>query len=230
MQGTVRDEKIAEMIGEIVEGIGEDGAVLVENAHGTETSYQYLEGIHWDEGWHSPSFLREHEAIVRLIDPRILITDMPIEKPDELVPVLDACARAGVRALMVIAPEINDAALSLLVVNRERGILESVAVKTPSHGDQRTGSWRTSPSARAVAASVASSASRSPRPRWTISVRRVRPGLGRGRSASWAGTPAETRSGRGSSRRAPSWRPSRTTTGFASGSRSGSASSPDRRS
>jgi chaperonin GroEL len=138
VQGIVRDEKIAEMIGEIVEGIGEDGAVLVENAHGTETSYQYLEGIHWDEGWHSPSFLREHEAIVRLIDPRILITDMPIEKPDEIVPVLDACARASARALMVIAPEINDAALSLLVVNRERGILESVAVKAPSHGDQRT--------------------------------------------------------------------------------------------
>ena len=137
--GTVRDEKIAEMIGEIVEGIGEDGAVLVESAHGSETSYQYLEGIHWDEGWHSPSFLREHEATVRLIDPRILITDMQIEKPDELVPVLDACARGGVRSLMVIAPEINDAALSLLLVNRQRGILESVAVKAPSHGDQRVG-------------------------------------------------------------------------------------------
>ncbi|HZO29651.1 MAG TPA: chaperonin GroEL [Chloroflexota bacterium] len=137
--GTVRDEKIAEMIGEIVEGVGEDGAVLVENAHGIETSYQYLEGIYWDEGWHSPSFLREHEATVRLIDPRILITDQQIERPDELLPVLDACARGGVRSLMVIAPEIKDEALSLLIVNRERGILESVAVKTPSHGDMRTG-------------------------------------------------------------------------------------------
>ena len=137
--GTVRDEKIAEMIGEIVEGIGEDGAVLVENAHGIETSYQYLEGIYWDEGWHSPSFLREHEATVRLIDPRILITDRDIEHPDELTPVLDACARGGVRSLMVIAPVIKDAALSLLLVNRQRGILESVAVKAPSHGDQRVG-------------------------------------------------------------------------------------------
>jgi chaperonin GroEL len=136
--GTVRDEKLAEMIGEIVEGIDEDGAVLVENAHGTETTYQYAEGIYWDEGWHSPSFLREHEATVRLLDPRLLITDRPIEKPEELAPVLDACARAGVRALMVVAPEIQDAALSLLIVNRERGILESVAVKAPSHGDQRT--------------------------------------------------------------------------------------------
>jgi chaperonin GroEL len=136
--GTVRDEKIAEMIGEVVEGVGADGAVLVENAHGIETTYQYLEGVHWDEGWHSPSFLRENEATVRLIDPRILITDMPIERPDELVPVLDACARSGQRALLVIAPEINDAALSLLLVNRQRGVLESVAVKAPSHGDQRT--------------------------------------------------------------------------------------------
>src|SRR5215213_1819241 len=137
--GTVRDEKIAEMIGEVVEGIGEDGAVLVENAHGVETNYQYLEGVHWDEGWHSPSFLREHEAVVRLLDPHILITDQDIEKPNELLPVLDACAKGGVRSLMVIAPEIKDEALSLLIVNRERGILESVAVKTPSHGEQRLG-------------------------------------------------------------------------------------------
>lgn len=136
--GTVRDEKIAEMIGEVVEGIGGDGAVLVENAHGIETSYQYLEGVHWDEGWHSPSFLRQHEAVVRLLDPRLLITDINIEKPEELAPILDDCARSGVRSLMVVAPEISDAALSMLIVNRDRGILESVAVKTPSHGTQRT--------------------------------------------------------------------------------------------
>ncbi|MFN8633110.1 MAG: chaperonin GroEL [Chloroflexota bacterium] len=137
--GTVRDEKIAEMIGEVVEGIGEDGAVMVENAAGFETSYQFQEGIHWSEGWHSPSFLRGTEATVRLIDPRILLTDMPIAKPEELVPILDACARASVQSLLVVAPEIDEAALSLLIVNRQRGVLESVAVKAPSHGDQRIG-------------------------------------------------------------------------------------------
>jgi chaperonin GroEL len=136
--GTVRDEKIAEMIGEVVDGVGEDGAIIVENAHGIETSYQYLEGIYWDEGWHSPSFLRQHEALVRLLDPRLLITDQPIESPDELVPILDACARNGIRSLFVVTPEMKDSALSLLIVNRERGILESVAVKAPSHGEQRT--------------------------------------------------------------------------------------------
>ncbi len=136
--GAVRDEKIAEMIGEIVESVGEDGAVLIQNAHGTETTYQYLEGIHWDEGWHSPSFLRDGETTVRLLDPRILISDMPIEQPDDLVPVLDACARAGERALLVVAPEIKDAALSVLIVNRQRGTLETLAVKAPSHGEQRT--------------------------------------------------------------------------------------------
>src|SRR4051812_44980662 len=109
--GTVRDEKIAEMIGEIVDGVGEDGAVLVENAQGMETSYSCLEGIHWDEGWHSPSFLREHEAVARLLDPHILITDSSIERPEELTPILDACARAGVRSLLVVTPEMTDAAL-----------------------------------------------------------------------------------------------------------------------
>ena len=139
VRGTVRDDHIAEIIGEVVEGVGADGAILVENANGFDTEYQYLEGIHWDEGWHSPSFLRDHEAVVRLIDPRILISDMPIQHPEELVPILNACAQAGERALMVIAPEISESALSLLIVNRQRGILESVAVKTPSHGDQRIG-------------------------------------------------------------------------------------------
>jgi chaperonin GroEL len=139
VQGTLRDEKLASMVGEIVEGIGDDGAVLIEDANGFETEYQFLEGIHWNEGWHSPSFLRGTEAVVRLLDPHVLITDMPIEKPEELVPVLDACARGGVQSLLVVAPEINEAALSLLIVNRQRGVLESVAVKAPSHGDQRTG-------------------------------------------------------------------------------------------
>jgi chaperonin GroEL len=136
--GTVRDERIADMIGEIVDGVGEDGAVIIENSNNAETSYQYLEGIYWEEGWHSPSFLREHETTVRLLDPLILISDMPIETPDQLVPILDACARAGERSLFVVTPEFSDTALSLLLVNRERGVLESVAVKAPSHGDQRT--------------------------------------------------------------------------------------------
>ncbi|MGE3912888.1 MAG: chaperonin GroEL [Chloroflexota bacterium] len=137
--GVVRDEKIAEMIGEIVDGVGEDGAVLIENAAGFETSYQYIEGIRWDEGWHSPSFLRGQEATVRLIDPRILLTDMPIMEPSDLVPILDACVRAGERSLMVITPEMSEAALSVLLVNKQRGILECVAVKAASHGDQRIG-------------------------------------------------------------------------------------------
>jgi chaperonin GroEL len=139
VRGAVRDEKIAEIIGEVIEGVGEDGAILIENANGFETEYQYLEGIHWDEGWHSPSFLRDHEAVVRLIDPRILISDMAIQQPEDLVPILNLCAQAGERALLVIAPEISESALSMLIVNRQRGVLESVAVKTPSHGDSRIG-------------------------------------------------------------------------------------------
>jgi chaperonin GroEL len=137
--GTVRDEKIAEIIGEVIEGVGEDGAILIENASGFDTEYQYLEGIQWDEGWHSPSFLRGQEAVARLIDPRILISDMPIKEPEELTPALTACLQAGERALLVIAPEISEAALSMLLVNKQRGILETLAVKTPSHGDMRLG-------------------------------------------------------------------------------------------
>lgn len=138
VRGTVRDEKIAEMLGEVVESVGEDGAVLIESAYDAQTSYQYLEGVQWDEGWLSPSFRRGTETVVRLLDPRVLVTDLPIEKPQQLVPVLNACVAAGARSLLVVTPEISDAALSVLLVNRERGVLESLAVRAPSSGTQRT--------------------------------------------------------------------------------------------
>lgn len=135
--GNLRDPKLAEMIGEIIDSVGPDGAVLVESAYGPETTYQYIEGVRWDEGWLSPTFLGTADTTARLLDPRVLITDMEIDKPEQLLPALEVCLEAGEKSLFVIAPGINDAALALLLVNKERGTLDSIAVRSPSSGDNR---------------------------------------------------------------------------------------------
>ena len=228
--GTVRDEKIAEMIGEIVEGVGEDGAVLVENAHGIETSYQYLEGIYWDEGWHSPSFLREHEATVRLIDPRILITDQADRAarragadPGRLRPGRRALAdgdRARDQRRRALAAARQPRARHPGVGRRQGALARRSARRHP--GGYRRQHWRAllPPRGRRVDRHRHGGRSRHAP---------ARPGPGRARSASWAGTAAARRSGPGSSRRVPSLPPSKTTIGCASAFRSGSASSRGRR-
>lgn len=137
--GIIRNPKIAEMIGEIMDSVGPDGAVLVEDAQGTETGYEYIDGVRWNEGYVSHFLLREGETEARQIDTRVFVTDIFLEKAEQLVPVVEACINAGERNLFVIAPEVRDSALALLIVNREKGVLDSaMAVKAPSIGTQRT--------------------------------------------------------------------------------------------
>jgi chaperonin GroEL len=134
-RGAVGDEKLARLIGEVVDSVGADGAVLFENAVGPETEYEYLDGVSWNEGYLSYFLLKTGETTARLLNPRILTTDMPVEHADQLVPALEACVASGDRSLLVIAPEVRDAALGLLVLNRERGVLDSaIAVRAPAVG------------------------------------------------------------------------------------------------
>jgi chaperonin GroEL len=136
--GVVRDPKVAEMIGEIVDSVGPDGAILVENAQATETVYEYVDGVRWNEGYFSSFFVKEGSATVRLLNPRILFTDHFLDRAEQLQPTLEACLAAGEKSVMVVAPDVKDSALSLLLVNRDRGVLDDVlAVKTPSFGEQR---------------------------------------------------------------------------------------------
>jgi chaperonin GroEL len=138
--GSVRDARLAAMVGEIIDSVGAEGAVLFENAAGPETIYEYVDGARWNEGYLSYFLLKPGESTARLVDPRILLTDHSIDRAEQLLPALEACVAAGDRGLLVIAPEVRDSALSLLVMNRERGVLDSaVAVKAPSYGDQQTG-------------------------------------------------------------------------------------------
>ena len=136
---TVRDRSLAEMIGEIVDSVGPDGAILFEETAEPRTGYEYVDGVRWNEGYASHFLLEPGQATARLLDPRIFTTDYPLESAEQLLPVLEACVGAGDRSLLVITPEIRDSALGLLVANRERGGLDgAIAVKAPSYGTQRT--------------------------------------------------------------------------------------------
>jgi len=131
---------VAEMLGEVVDAVGPDGAILVEDAQGTTTTHEYIDGVRWNEGFVSSFLLRRDEATTsRITNPRVLVADDALERAEQLVPALEACVGAGDRSLLVVAPEVRDAAVGLLVANRERGVLDGVlAVKAPSFGVQRT--------------------------------------------------------------------------------------------
>jgi chaperonin GroEL len=137
--GTVRRSKLADMIGEAVEAVGTDGAILVQAAQATQTSHEYVDGVRWDEGYISPFLLTDGESnAARVLNPRVLITDHEVGHAEQLLPTLEACVAAGERSLLVVAPEIRDSAVGLLVVNRERGVLDgAIAVRAPSMGTQR---------------------------------------------------------------------------------------------
>ncbi len=136
--GIVRDAALADSIGEVVDSVGPDGAVLIEDWQGTSVKTDYLDGVQWKGGLLSPYLLSAGETAGRVQEPRIVLTDRPLITVNDLLPILDACVAAGERRLLVIAPEVRAAALGLLIANRERGVLDGVlAVRAPGNDDTR---------------------------------------------------------------------------------------------
>jgi len=141
VSGSVGNDVVAHMLGEVIDAAGEDGAILVEDSQTTTTTHEYLDGVRWNEGYLSSFLLRQDETTSsRIMDPRILVTDHVLARAEDLLPVLEVCVAAGERNLFIVAPDIGDSAVGLLVVNRERGVLEhALAVRAPSMGEQRSG-------------------------------------------------------------------------------------------
>lgn len=139
VRGTIRDAELATMLGEVLDAAGPDGAVLVEDSQSTRTTHTYLDGVRWNEGYLSSFLLRKDQTSgVRMMNPRILVTDFELVRAEDVLSTVEACVGAGERNLFIIAPDIRDSAVGLLVVNRERGLLEgAIAVRAPSIGDQR---------------------------------------------------------------------------------------------
>jgi chaperonin GroEL len=136
----VGDPALAEMLGEILDTVGPDGIVMVEDAHGAETTHQYVDGVRWDGGFLSAHLVPDGETTARVLEPRILITDLSIERPEQIVPALEACVTSGTPRLVVIAPGVRDIVIATLLANREREVLTAaLAVGAPSVGNQRIG-------------------------------------------------------------------------------------------
>ncbi len=138
--GTVsanNDRSIGELIANAMEKVGKDGVITVEEAKGTETTLEVVEGMQFDRGYLSPYFVTDAEAMESVLeDPYILIHDKKISAMKDLLPVLEKIAQSG-RSLLLIAEEVEGEALATLVVNKLRGTLRVCAVKAPGFGDRR---------------------------------------------------------------------------------------------
>jgi chaperonin GroEL len=131
------DQAIGELVAEAVEKVGAEGVVSVEEAKGTETALDMVEGMQFDRGYLSPYFVTDPEKMKAVLEePVILLHERRISSMKDLLPLLEQVAKAG-KALLIIAEEVEGEALATLVVNKLRGVLSCVAVKAPGFGDRR---------------------------------------------------------------------------------------------
>jgi chaperonin GroEL len=131
------DASIGEMVARAIEKVGAEGAVTVEEAKGTETTMDIVEGLQFDRGYLSPYFVTDPEKMeATLEEPLILIYEDKIANLKDFLPLLEQIAKRGT-PLLVIAEDVEGEALAALVVNRLRGVLANVAVKAPGFGDRR---------------------------------------------------------------------------------------------
>ncbi len=131
------DEEIGRLIAEAMEKVKKEGVITVEEAKGTDTTVDVVEGMQFDRGYISPYFVTNSEKMECEMDsPYILIYDKKISNLQEMLPILEAVAQTG-RPLLIIAEDVDNEALATLVVNRLRGSLKICAVKAPGFGDRR---------------------------------------------------------------------------------------------
>jgi chaperonin GroEL len=131
------DRTIGELIANAMERVGKDGVITVEEAKGTETTVEWVEGMQFDRGYLSPYFVTDADTMeTRLEDPYILIHEKKISVMKDLLPIIEKIAQAG-RAILIISEDIEGEALATLVVNKLRGTLKVAAVKAPGFGDRR---------------------------------------------------------------------------------------------
>jgi chaperonin GroEL len=131
------DEEIGQNIADAMEKVGQDGVITVEEAKGTETYLETVEGMQFDRGYLSPYFVTDSENMVaEMEEPYILIFDKKISNMKDLLPILEKVIQTG-KPLLIIAEDIEGEALATLVVNKLRGSLKIAAVKAPGFGDRR---------------------------------------------------------------------------------------------
>ncbi len=131
------DEEIGQLIAEAMRKVKKDGVITVEEAKGTDTTVEVVEGMQFDRGYISPYFVTNTEKMeCEMENPYILIYDKKISTLKDMLPILEASAQSG-RPLLIIAEDVDSEALATLVVNRLRGSLKICAVKAPGFGERR---------------------------------------------------------------------------------------------
>ena len=135
---SAQDRTIGELIADVMDKVGKDGVITVEESKGLEFETEYVEGMQFDRGYISPYFITNPEAMEADVEePYILVHDKKISAATDIVPVLEKMVQVGKRELVIIAEDIDGEALATLVLNKLRGMLNVVAVKAPGFGDRR---------------------------------------------------------------------------------------------
>ena len=132
------DAQIGKLIAGVIEKVGKDGVVTVEASQGLDLEAEVVEGFNLDKGWSSPFFVTDaarQEAVYE--KPAIVITDKKISNVSEFLPLIEKLAQAGKKDVVLIADEVEGEALSILILNKLKGVLNTVAVKAPAYGDRR---------------------------------------------------------------------------------------------
>jgi chaperonin GroEL len=135
---SAQDPAIGELIAEVMDKVGKDGVITVEESKGLEFETEYVEGMQFDRGYISPYFITDPEHMESSIsDAYILIHDKKISAAADIVPILEKLVQIGKRELVIISEDVDGEALATLVLNKLRGMLNVLAVKAPGFGDRR---------------------------------------------------------------------------------------------
>jgi chaperonin GroEL len=131
------DEEIGELIGEVMEKVGKDGVITVEESKGIQTEVEYVEGMQFDRGYISPYFVTNSDKMeAEIEDPYILVTDKKLSAVNDILPMLEKVLQVS-KNLLLICDDCDGEALATLAVNKLRGTINCVAVKAPGFGDRR---------------------------------------------------------------------------------------------
>lgn len=135
---SAESQEMGEMIATVIDEVGKDGVITVEESQTFGFSKEVVEGMNFDKGYISPYMITDaEEQIAELKEPYILITDKKISAISEILPILEKAAQEGKKEMVIIAEEVEGEALATLVVNKLRGVLNVLAIKAPEYGDNR---------------------------------------------------------------------------------------------
>jgi chaperonin GroEL len=135
---SAQDASIGELIADVMDKVGKDGVITVEESKGLEFEKEYVEGMQFDRGYISAYFITDSEHMESVIpEPYILIYDKKISAAQDIVPILEKLVQTGKRDLVIIAEDVDSEALATLVLNKLRGMLNVLAIKAPGFGDRR---------------------------------------------------------------------------------------------